>query len=730
LKKLLEIFKAVCNAIRFSHSRGVVHLDIKPANIQVGDYGDVLLLDWGLAKYIQEVEPVKRSSAKISDTFKDIINRVENTIYGEVKGTPGYMAPEQAAGQNNAKTFQTDIYSLGAVLYNILTYKKPIAGTEINEILEKTIDGKVIPPTMRSPERNVPKPLEAVVMKAMATDATERYESLDELLYEIDAYESGRATNAEQAGSIKKFLLLLRRNKALSFFILTAVIAIFASVWVYAQQQIKQRATWGAAYNITPNSDVEFKKNWIVKTGRWGVKDKTLIAEDSTGESYRIYYNKSLYGNIALEFDAMVNSPKDLRNGADLSVMFSADLDSLKDAYYLQLGGLSNTSAIIQRNGAILAIKPFSIEAGRKYHIRAEKEGESLRIFCDGELILSVKDIFYKEGGYAGVYTFGEGKRFWNIKLFSKGVSELVSPISIADGYYRESRAQKGKLRDDFLRLAREKYSIIYSSFSGKSVGLKALLKRAYIDLEQGNLLAAQSAAIKLSSLYPSLDQIILRAEVALKSTQFDDAYKFFSLAVNKYPENRVGIVGVLMSNLTDQSIIKKMTNKQLNRFWKLYALNQSNSILRCSNKFISSLEFVRELNFSMIDCSQNFINSLSPLKDMNALKRLDCADNDIYTLEPISNLKLEYLECFNNPRITSLQPLIDMPLKTLVISGCKIKDVSPLAEIKTLERLCIPRGAKGIEKLKSLPNLKYLSYSWDERSKTVDEFWREYYSK
>jgi len=161
-----------------------------------------------------------------------------------------------------------------------------------------------------------------------------------------------------------------------------------------------------------------------------------------------------------------------------------------------------------------------------------------------------------------------------------------------------------------------------------------------------------------------------------------------------------------------------------------MYAQNQSNSILRCSNKFLASLKFVKGMDFNLIDCSQNFITSLEPLIGMN-LKRLDCADNDIASLEPLRGMRLESLECFNNPRITSLEPLGGMELKELAVNGCaSIIDLSPVLKINSLERLCIPQGIKGIEKLRSMPNLKFLSYDWEDRNRTVAQFWDEYDKK
>ena len=729
LSQLLQIFQKVCNAIDFSHSKGVVHLDLKPGNVEVGDFGDVLVLDWGLAKHIEEdgLETYDNFYSHDLNTLKDIGARdLGQTIDGEVKGTPGYMAPEQAAGLNDEKGKLTDIYSLGAILYNMLTLIKPISGSDVYDVLDKTIDGDLIKPSDRAPDKLIPRPLEAITMKAMSVNPEDRYQRVRDLIADVDAFISGFATVAEEAGIIRQCNLFIKRNKALSFFASFALIVSVGLAGFWITNELKQYAAWGKAENITPVSEEYMKEKWVAQTGNWLVQNGELVAAKGKGDSFRLFYNKSVYGNIALEFDAMVDGDEFLDKSGDLSIIFSGDKTTSK-GYYLQLGGVSNSSAVIQKNGDLLASKKFKLEAGRKYHIRAEKEGEYLRLFCDGELVISARDIFYREGGYIGLYTFGEGKRFWNIKLHSKGVSELVSPLDSGDGFYRVSRARSGEVKKDFLKLARESYALVYNSYPNKDVGLQALLKRSYVDLELGNIVAAQIGAVKLGEMAPSLDQILLKAELSFRSGQYINAYNSFAFAVAKYPEASVGTVGVLMSKLADQDSIKKIDRELLMRFWRMYAQNQSNSILRCSNKFLSSLKFVKGLDFNLIDCSQNFITSLEALRGMN-LHMLDCADNDIASLDPLKGMKLESLECFNNPRIISLESLRGMPLKDLATNGCTgVTDLSPILDNKLLERVCLPRGIKGIEQLRSLPNIKYISYDWEDRNRTAKQFWTEF---
>ena len=229
---LLEIFMKVCDAIAYAHSRGVIHLDLKPENIQIGQYGEVIVCDWGLARLIDEADPELLMRDGVAGPLADI-NR---TINGAVKGTPGYMAPEQAKAQNNQKTHLTDVYSLGAILYSILTLERPVTGKDTEDILVNTAVGNIIPPQKRTPERKIPYSLEAVVLKAMAVDPEGRYQSVELLQNEVRSYMEGFATEAENAPFHRLLLLLFKRHAALSLLTSAAIAALTLTTYSFLQR--------------------------------------------------------------------------------------------------------------------------------------------------------------------------------------------------------------------------------------------------------------------------------------------------------------------------------------------------------------------------------------------------------------------------------------------------------------------------------------------------------------
>ncbi|MCM8539611.1 MAG: protein kinase [Lentisphaeraceae bacterium] len=232
LAALLEIFMKICDAIAYAHSRGVIHLDLKPDNIKISGFGEVIVCDWGLARLIDDADPELLMKDGVAGPLADI-NR---TINGAVKGTPGYMSPEQATAQNNQKNHLTDVYSLGAILYSMLTLEKPITGKDTTDILLKTAKGDFLAPQKRAPERKIPYSLEAVVMKAMALKPEDRYESVEALQNEVRAYQEGFATEAENAPFHRLLMLLFKRHAALSVLTSAAIVVITLTTYSFLQR--------------------------------------------------------------------------------------------------------------------------------------------------------------------------------------------------------------------------------------------------------------------------------------------------------------------------------------------------------------------------------------------------------------------------------------------------------------------------------------------------------------
>jgi len=173
LRGLLRRLIDVCNAVAYAHSRGVIHRDLKPENIMLGPFGETLVLDWGLAKPVGSSAEPGSAEPPIAPAAS---SGSSDTQPGSHVGTPRYMSPEQAAGQPEGIGPATDVYSLGATLYHVLTGRPPFCDDrDMAVILEKVQASAFAPP--RSLRPDIPRPLDAICLKAMARRPEDRYAS-------------------------------------------------------------------------------------------------------------------------------------------------------------------------------------------------------------------------------------------------------------------------------------------------------------------------------------------------------------------------------------------------------------------------------------------------------------------------------------------------------------------------------------------------------------------------
>jgi serine/threonine-protein kinase len=189
--ELLNIFRKVCDAVSFAHSKNIVHRDIKPHNIMVGDYGEALLMDWGLAKMLED-EDRKSIATGLEGTFPATL---DETRPGIIKGSPAYMAPEQARGDTMAVDQLSDVFLLGSTLYHLYTYFPPFLGIDIDDILANARNHMYVPPEEAVyRNRDLPDELCRIIKKAMAKEKEDRYQTVDELGAEIDDLIRGKMT--------------------------------------------------------------------------------------------------------------------------------------------------------------------------------------------------------------------------------------------------------------------------------------------------------------------------------------------------------------------------------------------------------------------------------------------------------------------------------------------------------------------------------------------------------
>jgi serine/threonine protein kinase len=213
LAERLRVFQRICDAVAFAHAHGVVHRDLKPENVMVGAFGEVLVMDWGVAKSLGRREPTDDGAGEAGGLGA---RPPSATAHGTVLGTPAYMAPEQARGEVERVDQRADVYALGALLYFMLTGQAPGRAPAATGAPTRTGPGATGPVAFDPPRAvspDVPRALEAVCLKAMAERPEARYATATDLAADLERFLEGEAVSAHPEGPGRKAWRFVVRHR-------------------------------------------------------------------------------------------------------------------------------------------------------------------------------------------------------------------------------------------------------------------------------------------------------------------------------------------------------------------------------------------------------------------------------------------------------------------------------------------------------------------------------------
>jgi serine/threonine protein kinase len=287
-RQLLGRFLDVCDAMDYAHSRGVLHRDLKPANIMLGRYGETLVVDWGLAKVIGKVDIIpapaegdhEPSLAEGSGTR----TLSSDTLPGTTIGTPTYMSSEQARGCIDELGPASDVYSLGATLYELLTGRVAFPGEKAADVIAQVIQGDFPPP--RAVQRSLPAPLEAICLKAMALQPEQRYPSVRALAQDLEHWLADEPVAAYPERRPERFARWLRQHRTWTYAAGAALIGISlaATIGVVVVEQWRRREAEARALAQT-NFQMA---NRAVRDYFTTVSQNTLLKEQDTLDNRRL----------------------------------------------------------------------------------------------------------------------------------------------------------------------------------------------------------------------------------------------------------------------------------------------------------------------------------------------------------------------------------------------------------------------------------------------------------
>lgn len=528
---LARIFLTICQAVAYAHSKGVLHRDLKPENIIVGKYGEVLILDWGLAKLMRHTEK-ESDYPQIRNPFHQLTN------LGKVVGTVSYMAPERALG--TPANIQTDVYSLGVILYQILTLRMPFKRGTLKEFRAKMDREELYNPIEVAPYREVPQILSTVVLKCLSTDLNERYQNVDQIIHDVENYLEGR------------------------------------SEWFYA-----------AELNIDKKSDWEFQENVLI------AEHIAITRETEVTDWVNLMISKQSFPkNIKIETRIQV---KDKCHGIGLllCVPEKSEREHLNDGYCLWLGtDATRSTKLLSSTIEVLHAPESYLERNKWHDLRIEKIENNIYFYLDD--ILQFSYISHKPlvGTHIGLILRDKNFQLTPLKCYLGSESIQISCLAVPDSYLAHK---------DFTTALSE-YRRIGYSFPGTTEGREAIFRAGITLLENGKSIEDnikkdeyfELALQEFSKLHGTAGgplEYLGKALVYETLHDYEEEIKCFELACRRYPKHP------LLKVLHEQVVFRMYESARANRLatynFALLALRflPSESVNSNSKKLFTSLK-------------------------------------------------------------------------------------------------------------------------------------------
>lgn len=491
---LIRIFLAICQAIAYAHSKSILHRDLKPENIIIGTYGEVLILDWGLAKLLTE---------STADPEIPIKMQSHSTLAGKVVGTLGYMAPERALGQPATK--ETDIYSLGVILYQILTLRHPFKRKSLNLFRKNMSREFLYDPIEAAPHRDIPKVLARIAMKCLSTNASQRYQSVDSLIRELENYIEGRAEWFQIAE-------LKIGNK---------------TDWEFQEHILLAEHT-----AITRTAEIS---EWV----------KLMISKEPFAENIRIETTITLKTGCK-GIGILFNVPE------------SSVRHQINDGYCLWISTEKFKSTNLLRNAVEVLYVPDAFLVEEKEHqIAIEKVDNTIRFYIDQVEQFTYIGRMPLLGTHVGFLARDSNFTLDSLRVAVGTQNIMINCLAIPDTFLAHKDYQN----------ALSEYRRISYAFAGRAEGREAILRAGITLLEQAKSLNDPKlydlALMEFEKLHETPGaplEYLGKALVYEQMQDYDEEVKCFELAYRRYQKHP------LLHTLQDQIIFRLLESSRSDR--------------------------------------------------------------------------------------------------------------------------------------------------------------------
>jgi serine/threonine protein kinase len=750
--RLLTVFHKILDAMAFAHSKGVLHRDLKPENIMVGEYGEVLVMDWGLAKILGETEEVL---APVTDSGG--FDELGRTMDGAVLGTPQYMSPEQAEGMVSDLDVRSDIYALGAILYAILTLRPPVEGGSLEEILSKVKEGNITSMERQQPTqtagtelsrpvalgRGVPEALKAVTLKAMARVREDRYQDADAFIADLEAYQHGFATSAEGASLLRRFILAAKRNKTLTVAALLIVgltVGFMGRVIASekkAQLSIERLRETAPTFASNARALVENAANDQTALQE-ALKNVLYAVElDPASVDYKMLQAKIL--QTLQQFDAarilfaevLVEEPDNVESKTNLGICEQflpeqkngeklSNASLLKFATALRLQNRQAEALYLTRDsraageGNLAALRAALLKAG-------VIKGPPPMITDEGNLKLvlvsdRVDDLRFLRGIPVNEIHFHNGK---NIKDFS-----TLSSLPLKSLFFD----QFTNIEDLSVLRGLPLKKLTVSSLVKDLSGLEGLALEEFTQYAAGpNSVATQD--------YGPLKGMPLRILELGRGARINDLsiFKEAPLKSLRVQETSCGNMEAL-GNMGLESLDIRSLQVPVIQDLQFLKAHKTLRVLRGSgNKMLKDISQLAGVPIRELYLGDTQVSDVSCLAG-GMVETLDLQNTPFTEVNQLKKLPHLTTLGLDGTAVKDLGPLADLKLHTLTLSGCRnLGSLAPLSRMTALRTLLLPVWVQDVEALRSLKNLGQISFGTrffndDQflgRIQRVRDFWK-----